>query len=73
MKMYLRLAPAQAAALAGSIELILFPGGYAGLQCVEAGQAVLCIALGRARFRRSAAPGPTCSALTDASRSLTAC
>jgi flavin-dependent dehydrogenase len=70
-KMYLRLAPAQAAALAGEIALILFPGGYAGLQCVEAGKAVLCIALGRARFR---AIGGTWSDLlqwlTDASPQL---
>jgi flavin-dependent dehydrogenase len=50
-KMYLRLAPAQTASLGGEIALMLFPGGYAGLQCVEAGRAVLCIAVGRARFQ----------------------
>jgi menaquinone-9 beta-reductase len=50
-KMYLRLAPAQTAALAGEIVLILFPGGYAGLQSVEARRTVLCIAVGRARFQ----------------------
>ncbi len=42
MKMYLRLAPGQAAALAGHVELLLYPGGYAGLQPVEDGVANLC-------------------------------
>ncbi len=42
MKMYLRLAPAQAEALAGHVELLLYPGGYAGLQPVEEGVANLC-------------------------------
>ena len=42
MKMYLRLAPAQAAALAGHVELLLYPGGYAGLQPVEEGVDNLC-------------------------------
>jgi len=51
MKMYFRLSPRQMAALDGVIALLLFPGGYAGLQCVEAGRAVLCIVVGRARFR----------------------
>ena len=60
--MYFRLAPAQTAALTGEITLILFPGGYAGVQCVEAGQAVLCIALGRAGFQ---AIGGTWSDLLD--------
>ncbi len=47
MKMYFRLSPRQTGALSGVIALILFPGGYAGLQSVEAGIAVLCIALRR--------------------------
>ncbi len=51
MKMYFRLSPRQMAALDGVIALLLFPGGYAGLQRVEANQAVLCIAIGRARFQ----------------------
>jgi flavin-dependent dehydrogenase len=51
MKMYLRLTPAQTAGLVGIIMLVLFPGGYAGLQCVEAGRVVLCLALSRARFQ----------------------
>jgi hypothetical protein len=36
-KMYFRLAPAQQTAMARYVELILFPGGYAGLQLVEDG------------------------------------
>ncbi len=42
MKMYLRLAPAQSAALAGNVELLLHSSGYAGLQPVEDGAANLC-------------------------------
>ena len=41
-KMYFRLAPAQAAELAGVSELMLYPGGYGGIQPVEGGMANLC-------------------------------
>jgi len=41
-KMYFRLAPAQAAELARASELMLYPGGYAGIQPVEGGIANLC-------------------------------
>jgi flavin-dependent dehydrogenase len=51
MKMYYDLTPRQTASLAGAIELMLFAGGYAGLQCVEGGRAVLCIAVQRRRFQ----------------------
>ena len=50
MKMYFELAPEPARSLDGTIELTLFPGGYAGMQGVEAGQTVLCIAAERAAF-----------------------
>jgi flavin-dependent dehydrogenase len=46
-KMHLRLAPAQAAALDGAVELHLFPGGYAGLEPIEDGLANLCLVVGR--------------------------
>jgi flavin-dependent dehydrogenase len=46
-KMHLRLAPAQAAALQGSVELTLFPGGYAGLEPIEDGLANLCLVVQR--------------------------
>ena len=41
-KMYYRLAPAQAAELARASELMLYPGGYGGIQPVEGGVANLC-------------------------------
>jgi menaquinone-9 beta-reductase len=41
-KMYLRLAAAQAAELAHAYELMLYPGGYGGIQPVEGGIANLC-------------------------------
>jgi flavin-dependent dehydrogenase len=41
-KMYFRLTPAQAAELADASELMLYPGGYAGIQPVEGGIANLC-------------------------------
>jgi menaquinone-9 beta-reductase len=41
-KMYFRLAPAQAAELARTSELMLYPGGYGGIQPVEGGIANLC-------------------------------
>ena len=51
MKMYLHLAPESAHTLLGTIELTLFPGGYAGLQTVEHGRAVLCIAVQQRAFQ----------------------
>jgi flavin-dependent dehydrogenase len=52
MKMYFALAPNAARALTGATELTLFPGGYAGLQHVENGRSVLCIAVRRGAFQR---------------------
>ena len=49
-KMYYRLVPAQQEALANQVELILFPGGYAGLQLVENGAANLCLLITRRRL-----------------------
>jgi flavin-dependent dehydrogenase len=40
--MYFRLAPSQAAELARASELMLYPGGYGGIQPVEGGIANLC-------------------------------
>jgi flavin-dependent dehydrogenase len=45
LKTYYQLEPAQAAALRHHVELVLFPGGYAGLQAVEGNRAVLCALL----------------------------
>jgi flavin-dependent dehydrogenase len=41
-KMYFRLAPEQAAELERASELMLYPGGYGGIQPVEGGIANLC-------------------------------
>jgi menaquinone-9 beta-reductase len=55
LKMYYELAPDQRAELQGWIDLVLFPGGYAGMQLVEHGRAVLCLVLSAKRFRRAGA------------------
>ncbi len=52
LKMYWRLAPQQAAALDGHVELMLYRGGYAGLQPVEDGAANLCCLVERAELQR---------------------
>ena len=49
-KMYVRLAPRQAEDLSGHVELILFSGGYAGLQPVEGGRANLCLLVQKSVF-----------------------
>ena len=58
LKMLFRLAPEQAAALDGHVEVVLFPGGYAGLQPIERGQANLCLLISRARFEAAGASWP---------------
>lgn len=50
LKMYLRLGAAQAAALAGAVEVVLFDGGYGGLQAVEGGGVNFCLLLEREVF-----------------------
>ena len=50
LKLHMRLAPAQQAALAGHVEILLLRNGYAGLQMVEAGTANLCLLVSRAQF-----------------------
>lgn len=52
-KMYFRLAPAQAAELAGASELMLYPGGYGGIQPVEGGIANLCWVVQHRYFERA--------------------
>jgi menaquinone-9 beta-reductase len=51
-KMRWRLADAQAAELAGHVELVWFDGGYAGLQPIEHGLANLCLVIAAAAFAR---------------------
>jgi flavin-dependent dehydrogenase len=49
-KQHFRLADAQRRALVGQVELVLFAGGYAGLQLVEDGLANLCLVVSRSRY-----------------------
>jgi menaquinone-9 beta-reductase len=51
-KAYFHLAPNQTRALNGYVELVLFNGGYAGLQLVEGGRANLCLLVDREMFMR---------------------
>ncbi|MGA7329089.1 MAG: NAD(P)/FAD-dependent oxidoreductase [Rhodomicrobium sp.] len=51
-KAYWRLSPRQAESLRGRVELLLFPGGYAGLQPVEGGRANLCLLIRKSMFVR---------------------
>jgi flavin-dependent dehydrogenase len=49
-KQYFRVPASVRAALAGHIEVVLFDGGYAGLQLVEGGVANLCLLVERAAY-----------------------
>jgi len=51
-KMYWQLAPEQAKQLDSCVELLLYRGGYAGLQAVEDGAANLCCLIQRAELQR---------------------
>lgn len=51
-KAYLRLVPDERAVLSGHVELILFEGGYAGLQMVERDAANLCFLVSPERWKR---------------------
>lgn len=50
LKIHLRLAAVEGQALHRHVELVLFDGGYAGLQPVEDGLANLCLLVTKARF-----------------------
>lgn len=52
-KLHWRLAPAEAAALRGFIDLFLFSGGYGGLSLVEGGAANLCLVVRRSHLRKT--------------------
>jgi menaquinone-9 beta-reductase len=52
-KTYLALPAATLRALSAHVEVILFAGGYAGLQPVEGGRANLCLLASGVRLRRS--------------------
>ncbi len=58
LKMYFVLNPAQQAELAGHVEILLFRGGYAGLQMIEGGVANLCLLINRAPFKAAGGAWP---------------
>ncbi|MBV9251438.1 MAG: FAD-dependent monooxygenase [Acetobacteraceae bacterium] len=63
LKMYFDLAPSAKMELSGRIDLILLRGGYAGLQLIEHGQAVLCLMISADQFN---AAGRSWDLLLDA-------
>lgn len=59
LKTYVALAREQFAAMANTVELVLVPGGYVGLQPIEHGRAVLCMLLPAGALRHAGPwPGP---------------
>jgi len=46
-KRHLTLTPAQTGILSGHVEVLLFPGGYAGLQPIPGGRANLCLVIAK--------------------------
>jgi len=62
-KSHFRIPESQRRELAGFVEIVLFDGGYAGLQLVEGGVANLCLLVSHARF---AADGRSWPRLFDA-------
>ncbi len=65
LKMYLSLAWDEAAGLRGHVEVVLFPGGYAGLQLVEGGAANLCLLVEQRRFEEAGRTWPGVQALLE--------
>ena len=58
LKMYFRLRADQTAELAGHVELLLFQGGYAGLQLIEGGAANLCLLIRQGHFSAAGSDWP---------------
>lgn len=52
LKMYFAPDPRTLAAMRGAVEIVLFAGGYAGLQLVEEGRLTLCLLVRRPRFEQ---------------------
>jgi flavin-dependent dehydrogenase len=63
LKTYFRLRPAAIAALRGHVEVITYPGGYAGLQLVEDDTANLCLLVSAERLRGAGGPAALIAAL----------
>jgi flavin-dependent dehydrogenase len=66
LKTYYRLSPAQTARLRGHVEIITYPGGYAGLQLVEDDIANLCLLADAGRLRAAGGPAALIAALAAA-------
>lgn len=62
-KTYWRLPPNAAASLTGMIDVILFDGGYAGLQFVENGVANLCLVIRKRRLAEAGGGWPALLAM----------
>ena len=58
LKMYFVLTSVQRTELAGHVEMLLFRGGYAGLQLVEDGVANLSLLIGRSQFKAAGGTWP---------------
>ena len=58
LKMIYRLSPDEAEPLDRHVEIILFPGGYAGLQPVEQGRANLCLLITQTAFEEAGSTWP---------------
>ena len=58
-KLHLRLHPQQQSELRGHIEIVMFAGGYAGLQLIEGGVANLCLLVDRSRFEQCGQDWPS--------------
>jgi len=69
-KLHLQIAPDQHRALAGAVELCLFPGGYAGLQNVEGGLTNLCLLVDKTAYNRRGSWAAFCQALLKSSPQL---
>ncbi len=57
-KMYWQLAGGQQEELGRTVELVLYPGGYTGLQLVEQGRANLCLLIEQEVYRRIGSSWP---------------
>src|SRR4051794_40109679 len=66
LKMYLAIDPAQARELAGHVELVLFRGGYAGVQPVENGHVNVCLLIERRVFAEAGESWPGVQSLLEA-------
>ena len=72
-KMYYRLSSRQQEQIAGHVELILFPGGYAGLQPVDGDLVNLCLLVTRRHLKRCGSKWPQLlSSICDGSPHLAA-